>query len=104
MAKRPDTYKEEFAKVEKEITEKGYIVINPAWLPKGLDINRYMPVCLAMVDAADAIYMMKGWKESRGARLEKAYAEYQDKLVLYEERMDDGNQIFTGNGSEALRK
>ena len=79
-------------------------MINPAWLPKGLDTNRYMPVCLAMVDAADAIYMMNGWEDSRGARLEKAYAEYQDKLVLYEERKDDGDQIFTGNGSEALRK
>ena len=90
MAKRPDTYKEEFAKAEKEITEKGYIVINPAWLPKGLDSNRYMPVCLAMVDAADAIYMLDGWEESKGARLEKAYAEYQDKLVLYEERSEDG--------------
>ena len=84
MAKRPDTYKEEFAKAEKEITDKGYIVINPAWLPKGLDKNRYMPICMAMVDAADAIYMMDGWEESKGARLEKAYAEYQDKLVLYE--------------------
>lgn len=89
MAKRPDTYKEDFAKAEKEITDKGYIVINPAWLPKGLDRNRYMPVCLAMVDAADAIYMMNGWEESKGARLEKAYAEYQDKLVLYE-RSENG--------------
>ena len=89
MAKRPDTYKEEFAKAEKEITDKGYTVINPAWLPKGLDRNRYMPVCLAMVDAADAIYMLDGWEDSKGARLEKAYAEYQDKLVLYE-RSEDG--------------
>ena len=89
MAKRPDTYKEEFAKAEKEITEKGYIVINPAWLPKGLDRNRYMPICMAMLDAADAIYMMDGWEDSKGARLEKAYAEYQDKMVLYE-RSEDG--------------
>lgn len=88
MAKRPDTYKEEFAKAEKEITEKGYTVINPAWLPKGLDFNKYMPICMAMIDAADAIYMMNGWEDSKGARLEKAYAEYQDKLVLYERSKD----------------
>lgn len=89
MAKRPNTYKEEFAKAEREITDKGYTVINPAWLPEGLDRNRYMPICLSMVDAADAIYMMDGWEDSKGARLEKAYAEYQDKLVLYE-RSEDG--------------
>jgi hypothetical protein len=29
---------------------------------------------------------MNGWEDSKGARLEKAYAEYQDKLVLYEEK------------------
>ena len=90
MAKRPDTYKEEFAKAEREITEKGHTVINPASLPKGLDQNKYMPICMAMVDATDAIYMMKGWEDSKGARLEKAYAEYQGKLVLYEERSEDG--------------
>ena len=84
MASRPDKYKDEFAKIEKELTDKGYIAVNPAQLPKGLPTNRYMPICMAMVDACDAIYMMKGWEKSKGARLEKAYAEYQDKLVVYE--------------------
>ena len=84
MASRPDKYKEEFAKAEKDLTEKGYTALNPAHLPKGLPTNRYMPICMAMVDACDAIYMMKGWEKSKGACLEKAYAEYQDKIVLYE--------------------
>ena len=84
MANRPDKYKDEFAKVEKELTDKGYIAVNPAHLPKGLPTNRYMPICMAMVDSCEAIYMMKGWEESKGACLEKAYAEYQDKIVLYE--------------------
>lgn len=84
MAKRPDTYKKEFAKAEKELTDKGYVAVNPAHLPKGLPSNKYMPICLAMVDSCDAIFMMKGWEDSKGACLEKAYAEYQDKLVVYE--------------------
>lgn len=36
------------------------------------------------------------------AKRPDTYAEYQDKLVLYEERKNDGDQIFTDNGSEAL--
>lgn len=84
MANRPDKYKEEFAKTERELTDKGYIAVNPAQLPKGLPTNKYMPICMAMVDACEAIYMMKGWEKSKGACLEKAYAEYQDKLVVYE--------------------
>jgi hypothetical protein len=37
-----------------------------------------------MIDAADAIFMMEGWEQSRGACLEKAYAEYQGKDVMYD--------------------
>lgn len=84
MANRPHEYKKAFAEVENELTEKGYTVVNPAWLPKGLNITRYMPICFSMIDGCDAIYMMNGWEESKGACLEKAYAEYQGKLVIYE--------------------
>lgn len=35
-----------------------------------------------MIDAAEAIYLFHHWEESRGAKLEKAYAEYQDKRVI----------------------
>ena len=84
MMSRMDTYKSIFANAQYEL-EKDYIVINPALLPTGLDAEKYMPICLAMVDAADAIYMLKGWERSKGAVIEKAYAEYQGKEVFYEE-------------------
>ena len=83
MAKRPN-YKEIFEKAENDLTEKGYTVINPAWLPKGLGTTRYMPICMAMIDGCDAIFMLNGWENSKGACLEKAYAEYQEKLIIYE--------------------
>ena len=84
MASRPKTYKKEFNKVQKRLEWAGYIVINPAVLPNGLDKNKYMPVCLSMVESADAIYMLDGWRKSKGAVLEKLYAEYQGKKVLFE--------------------
>lgn len=83
MTSRMDTYKTVFADAQREL-EKDYIVINPAVMPKGLDADKYMPICLAMLDAADAIYMLKGWEQSKGACLEKAYAEYNGKEVMYE--------------------
>lgn len=85
MASRMETYKEIFDEAQSALEKLGAVVINPAVLPKGLDSDKYMPICLAMLDAADAIYMLKGWENSRGALLEKAYAEYQGKEVLYEE-------------------
>ena len=77
-------YKQIFDDKKKELEEQGHIVINPAVLPDCLDKRRYMPVCLNMIEGADAIYMFNDWQNSKGALLEKAYAEYQGKPVLYD--------------------
>lgn len=84
MASRMSSYKEIFAFYEQRLKAQGYIVINPATMPIGLNPDRYMPICLSMIDAADAIFMIEGWEQSRGACLEKAYAEYQGKDVMYD--------------------
>lgn len=53
----------------------GGIPLNPAILPPGLTQGQYMDICLAMIRAADAIYLLKGYEESKGAMAELAYAE-----------------------------
>ena len=53
-------------------------------LPIGLDMDKYMPICLSMVDGADAIFLFNNWQNSKGALLEKAYAEYQGKEILFD--------------------
>lgn len=80
-----DTYRQKFAKVQKMLEEQGHIVINPAMLPVGLDWDKYMPICLSMINGADAIFLFGNWENSKGALLEKAYAEYQNKEVIYGE-------------------
>jgi hypothetical protein len=37
-----------------------------------------------MLDGADAIYLFNNWEHSKGANLERAYADYQGKIMLYE--------------------
>ena len=83
MASCMDSYKGIFAEEQKKLEADGHIVINPASLPVGLNDDRYMPICLSMLDGADAIYLFNDWENSRGALLEKAYAEYQGKECLY---------------------
>lgn len=84
MSSRLDTYKAAFAKAERELTERGYAVWNPANNPQGLDYEKYFPVCYAMIDASDSIYMLNGWSKSEGARRELAYAHGKGKNVYVE--------------------
>lgn len=85
MASCKDTYKRIFNEKQKELEELGHTVINPAVLPPGLSHDKYMPICLSMIEGADAVYMFNDWKNSTGALLELAYAKYQGKAVIYGE-------------------
>jgi hypothetical protein len=79
-----ENYKEVFKKAEEALIITGHICMNPAILPEGFPYESYMPVCCAMIDQCDAVYMIKNWKDSRGAKVERAYAEAINKQIFYE--------------------
>ena len=79
MAGLPDKGREHFNRAEERLLAEGHIVLNPARLPDGMPQEKYMPICLAMLQVADAIYLLDNWKDSPGARLEYNYALYQGK-------------------------
>ena len=76
-------YRGEFAAAEEKLRALGYIPINPAILPEGLDSRDYMRICLAMLDSADAIALLPTWAHSGGAKIELALAEYTGKQVIH---------------------
>lgn len=84
MSGLPDFGRAHFAEAEAKMKARGYIVLNPATLPIGMEDNKYMPICIAMLDAADEVLMLEGWDKSKGARVEFAYAIRQDKAVIFE--------------------
>lgn len=61
-------YREKFKVAVRYLEERGHIALNPALIPSGLkDHKAYMNICLAMLNEAEAIYMLKGWENSTGA-------------------------------------
>ena len=77
--------KENFKKAEENLLKvPGNVVINPMHLPAGLSQESYMDICLAMVRACDAIYMLSGWDNSLGAKTEHALAKKLNKNIIYQ--------------------
>ncbi|MGN1020580.1 MAG: DUF4406 domain-containing protein [Aristaeellaceae bacterium] len=87
MAGLPDKGRRMFHQAEEVLQELGWQVLNPARLPDNLTDNKYMPICLAMLSAADTVMLLPGWENSRGARLEAQYAVYQHMPVVVVESL-----------------
>lgn len=79
-------YKEKFKEAEDKLISEGHICMNPAVLPDGFPYESYMPVCMAMINQCDSMYMLSNWKDSKGARVELEYAKVTGKKILYQEQ------------------
>ena len=83
-----DDYMERFAKAEKELTAKGWSVVNPAkvnaQLPEDTSYEEYMKMCFCMLDMCEAIYMLDGFEKSCGANRELGYSMAKDMIIMYE--------------------
>ena len=79
----PD-FKEKFALKEKELTEQGHLVFNPALHPDMFTWEQFMELDLKALGNCDAIYLLENWGTSKGARLEKKIAEVLKMQIMTE--------------------
>jgi hypothetical protein len=79
-------YKAKFEKAKKDLETSGYRAVNPAEfeLPEGATWEDYMKQDLALLLKCDGIYMLKDWRQSRGARIEQFLAKELKMQVQYE--------------------
>lgn len=74
-------YIEQFKTAEETLTRAGHAVINPV-KNLGFSYREYINMGLCELMHCDAIYLLKGWEQSKGAQLELKYAETVGLLVL----------------------
>ncbi len=83
-----DDYMERFKAAEEILA--GNEVLNPAAvcarLPE-LEYEEYMKVALTMLAMSEAIYMLPGWQQSRGANREYGYAIAKGMMIFYGEEI-----------------
>lgn len=77
-------YKQLFGQAAENYRSGGHIVLNPAELPAGLDYAEYMKICFAMIDVCDAVCFLPNWGDSKGAKLEYAYACGLGKRIMFD--------------------
>ena len=82
-------YMSHFMGAVKHLSNDGYdSVINPAlvngMLPTDLSHEEYMVVSLAQLQICDTIYMLNGWRDSKGAIIEYGYAKKHGYNIIYE--------------------
>lgn len=84
MTGLPDFNKPAFHSKAQELEQEGFTVLNPAVLPDGLEHHEYMQICIPMVIVSDEIYMLEGWEQSKGVRMEHEHALDMGLSVTYQ--------------------
>lgn len=83
-------FKERFAMGEAEVRALGHEPVNPAdWnCPEGLTWREYMERDIRLLLQCDGIYLLWGWFDSKGSRVEQMIAQALDYLVLFQQDLE----------------
>ena len=78
-----NNFRDQFNAAADELTRAGYVVLNPAKHPDGLTYEQYMRIDIAMIYECEALCLLPGWIESRGAKFEKHLSEILGHCIFY---------------------
>lgn len=98
---------EKFASAMCKLKSAGHLPFNPSVLPDYEKVAHedYMHICYAMIDVCDAIYMLKDWQTSAGARAELQYAAEWKKIfrLCMGDRMEAWNKVLDSATVQRIR-
>jgi hypothetical protein len=79
--------KERFAQVAATIRAMGYEAVNPCEISpfhEAKEWKDYMADCIPALLKSDTVYMLAGWADSPGAKLEHTIARIANMKIVYE--------------------
>lgn len=76
-------YIKQFQDAEELLKSEGHAVVNPV-KNLGFEYKEYIDMGLCELMHCEAIYLLKGYETSKGALLEKHYAETVGMKILYQ--------------------
>ena len=93
-----DEYRKAFNKATIDLVENGHEPVDPSLLgnPEHHSWNYYMRMAIPQLCGCDAIYMLNGWGQSKGAALEKTIAMGLDMGIFYESDGAFNKEILHG--------
>ena len=76
-----------FDKAEKELSDKGFKVLNPMKINHNHDKTweSYMKACIKSLCDCSHIYMLPNWQESKGAKIEYNLASSLGIIAMFED-------------------
>ena len=86
-----DDYMERFAAAEAKLQKEGNLVVNPTAFSAHLlnaefDWAEFMSVTLTLMSMCDKVYLLPGWKNSKGCRCEVKEAKKIGMPIWYAEK------------------
>jgi hypothetical protein len=90
-----DEVQAKFTAAERILVEKGYKTVSPlkTGIPYSAPWEIHVAMDIILLIGCDAIFLLKDWKYSKGATLEKNIAELIGKNVIYEEEISGFDEI-----------
>ena len=91
-----DNYAETFENKAAELTEQGALVFNPAVHPNMFTHGQFMELDLLALSFCNSIYMMKNWRDSKGAKMEFEEAKVLGLPIEFEEPLYAVSKVVDG--------
>ena len=84
ISSRLDTYRDAFNEVEEVLKDLGFTCYNPTIIPSDTEWSVAMEQTLKVLQYVNCVFVLQGWEQSKGTKIEISKARTLNIPVIYE--------------------